>query len=57
MAAPHVSGAATLYLKSNPGSVWTQVRDALVSLGETLGEGHTDPSGRHPEPVVRAESL
>jgi len=54
---PHVTGAAALYLKTNPGSSWTQIKDALISLAEKLGAGHTDPSGKHPEPVVRADTL
>ncbi|MBI3632739.1 MAG: S8 family serine peptidase [Candidatus Vogelbacteria bacterium] len=57
MATPHVSGAAALYIKSNPGSSWTQVRDALRTQGEVLGSGHTDPSGLHPEPVLKASGL
>ena len=57
MAAPHVSGAAALYVKNNPASAWNQVRDGLKTLAENLGSGHTDPSGLHPEPVVRADSL
>jgi len=57
MATPHVTGAAALYLKTNPGSSWTQIKDALISLAEKLGAGHTDPSGKHPEPVVRADTL
>lgn len=54
MASPHVAGAAALYIKSHPGSLWTQVRDGLKAAAETLGLGHTDPSGLHPEPVVKA---
>ena len=57
MAAPHVAGAAALYIKSNPGLSWNQVRDALVAAAEALGSGHTDPSGKHPEPVLKAGSL
>ncbi len=57
MASPHVAGAAALYIKNNPGSNWTQVRDGLKALAEVLGAGHTDPSGLHPEPVVKAGSL
>lgn len=57
MAAPHVTGAAALYLAANPGASWTTVRDALVAAGEMLGVGHTDPSGKHSEPVLRADSL
>lgn len=57
MASPHVAGVAALYIAYFPGSTWVQVRDALKTSGETLGGGHTDPSGKHPEPVVRANSL
>lgn len=57
MAAPHVAGAAALYIKSNPLSTWNQVRNALVAAAEALGAGHTDPSGNHPEPVLKAGSL
>jgi len=57
MATPHVAGGAALYIKSHPGSTWTQVRDALKAAGELLGSGHTDPSGKHPEPVLRANAL
>jgi subtilisin len=57
MASPHVAGAAALYLTSNPGATWTQVRDALKAAGEVLGAGHTDPSGLHPEPVLKANAL
>lgn len=57
MATPHVTAAAALYLKTNPSATWIQVRNALVAVGETLGSGHTDPSGLHPEPVLRANNL
>jgi subtilisin family serine protease len=57
MATPHVTGAAALYVKSHPGSTWTQIRDALIAAGEPLGAGHTDPSGKHAEPVVQAPAL
>lgn len=57
MASPHVAGAAALYLAANPGSSWTQVRDALVAAGEALGAGHTDPSGLHPENTLVASGL
>lgn len=57
MASPHVAGAAALYLAANPGSAWIQVRDALVASGESLGAGHTDPSGLHPENVLNASGL
>jgi subtilisin family serine protease len=57
MASPHVAGAAALYLAAHPGAAWSEVRDALKASGEALGAGHTDPSGLHPEPVLRADSL
>ena len=57
MATPFVSGAAALYIKSHVGSSWQQVRDGLKQLGEALGSGHTDPSGKHPEPLVLVGSL
>ncbi len=57
MATPFVSGAAALYLKKFPGSSWQQVRDGLRSRGETLNHGHTDPSGKHPEPVILVDKL
>ncbi|HEX8923645.1 MAG TPA: S8 family serine peptidase, partial [Patescibacteria group bacterium] len=57
MATPHVSGAAALYVFSHSGSTWTQIRDGLKSAGEQLNAGHTDTSGLHPEPVVKASSL
>lgn len=57
MASPHVAGAAALYIFSNPGATWTTVRDALIASGEALGAGHTDPSGKYPERVLKADSL
>lgn len=57
MASPHAAGAAALYLAAHPGALWTEVRDALVALGEALGAGHTDPYGLHPEPVLLADAL
>jgi subtilisin len=57
MASPHVAGAAARYVAANPGANWTNVRQGLIAVGEALGLGHTDPSGRHPEPVVKANSL
>lgn len=57
MATPHVAGAAALYIATHPGALWAEVKNALVGAGESLGSGHTDPSGRHPEPVLRADSL
>lgn len=57
MATPHVTGAAALYIKSHPGSLWSQVRDGLKATAELLNSGHTDPSGLHPEPLVQASTL
>lgn len=57
MASPHVAGAAALYIKTHPGSSWSQVRDGLKSVAEAKGSGHTDPSGLHPEPVIKAGNL
>lgn len=57
MASPHVAGAAALYVATHPSATWIEVRDALKSSGEAFGFGHTDPSGLHPEPVVRADAL
>ena len=63
MAAPHIAGAAALYLQGHPNATPAQVLAALVESGEPIGvnagkkcEGntpsHTDPLGLHPEPVV-----
>lgn len=57
MASPHVAGSAALYIKSNPGLNWLQVREGLKAKAEVLNNGHTDPSGLHPEPIVKADSL
>lgn len=57
MATPHISGAAALYLHTYPGVSWTQVRDGLISTGESLGSGHTDPSNLHQEKIVITKLL
>src|SRR3989344_1110987 len=57
MASPHAAGAAALYVATHPGALWNAVRDAPVSLGEPLGAGHTDPSSKHPELVLQADTL
>ena len=67
MAAPHVAGAAALYIARHPGAPPAVVRDALRALAEpvnqnyggecAIGVSHLDLSGRHSEPVVRADGL
>lgn len=52
--APVVAGLASRLLAVNPGLSPDDVRQRLVSGGEPLGDGHTDPSGVHPEPVCVA---
>lgn len=53
MASPFVAGAAARYLAGHPGTSWQGVRDALRATAEPLGSGHTDPTGKFPEPVLR----
>lgn len=61
MASPHVAGAAARYLQTHSlasaaaAPAWKQVLAALKAVAEPLGAGHTDPSGLHPEPVVRVD--
>jgi subtilisin len=72
MASPLAAGAAALYIASHPGASPPAVRDALDVFGEPkdtnfnseclttrklLRFSHTDPSLRHPEAVLRADSL
>lgn len=57
MASPHVAGGAALYIATHPSALWGEVKNALVSAGESNGSGHTDLSGKHPEPVLRVDSL
>jgi subtilisin len=72
MAAPHVSGVASLYLATHLGTSPAGVKAALMTVGEPVnvnfkGEcgaqrvSHYDPSpvspGPHPEPVVRVDGL
>jgi subtilisin family serine protease len=66
MASPHVAGAAALYLATYAATP-VQVREALTGAGEpagvnflsecSSGVSHVDATGRHPEPVVRADTL
>jgi subtilisin family serine protease len=67
MAAPHVAGAAALYIQANPLAQWTDVLFGLTAIAETDtdtcspsnlgGACHVDPSGLHPEPVLRVTGL
>lgn len=57
MAAPHVSGALANFFEYHPGSAWTEARAALISSGEVINAGHTDPSGLHPEAILNVISL
>lgn len=45
MAAPHVTGAAALYLASRPGATPAEVKRALLYLGSTNWLSSTDPDG------------
>jgi hypothetical protein len=62
-AAPHVTGAVALYANSGGGS--QGAIGFLKSTGEYLNQNrdcaavpsHTDPSGLHPEPVIRLDNL
>jgi subtilisin len=56
-AAPHVAGAAALYISTNPAAQFAQVLEGLKAKAELINQGHTDPSGNHPEPVIKANSL
>jgi len=71
MASPHVAGTAALYLAEllaaglplpSPAAVRTELRNRgepknVNFNGDNCGSrySHTDPSGKHPEPVVRAD--
>ena len=67
MASPHVAGAAALYLATHPFATPASVREALRAAAELpnvsfagecgTGASHIDLSGKHPEPVVRADGL
>ncbi|MFZ2969966.1 MAG: S8 family peptidase [Minisyncoccia bacterium] len=57
MASPHVAGVAALYIANHISAGMIEVRDALIASGEASGSGHTDPSEKHPEPIVKAKSF
>jgi subtilisin len=67
MASPHAAGWAALYVAANPGATPGGVLAAMQATGEPAGTNfggecatgvsHTDPSGKHPESVVRADSF
>ncbi len=57
MASPHAAGAAALYIATHPNALWSEVRSALIGAGEGIGSGHTDPSGKHPEKVLRTDTF
>jgi len=72
MASPHVAGVAALYIakvlstgspRPSPSAVRTELRSRAEPRNVNFGSdncgsrfSHTDPSGRHPEPVVRADT-
>lgn len=51
MAAPHVTGAAALYVASRPGATPAQVRGALIAAGTQQWATATDPDTIH-EPLL-----
>jgi subtilisin family serine protease len=69
MASPHVAGAAALYIKNNATATPASVRTALITAGEPaninfngecstgISSHTTNLSGKHPEPVLRADTL
>ncbi len=56
MAAPHVAGAAAMFLKNNPTATWAQVRAGLLAKAETSSTKHYITS-THPEPVLWTTGL
>jgi subtilisin family serine protease len=54
MAAPHVSGAAALYIQTHPAATWVEVRTALLATAEP-GPIPGDPDA-YPEGVVHVLS-
>ncbi len=56
MAAPHVTGAAALYLQSRPGATPAQVRVALQAAGTYEWNIATDPDG-HPDKLLNVAHI
>lgn len=47
-----------LAYKTRPiGSTWMRARNLLILLGEQLNSGHTDPTGKHLEPILNISTL
>ena len=55
-AAPHVAGAAALWISKHPDATPAQVRDALIAAGNDGWNGKDDPDG-HKEPLVDVTSF
>jgi subtilisin family serine protease len=55
-AAPHVAGAAALWISRHPGAPPAQVRSALIAAGNFDWNGSDDPDG-HKEPLVDVSSF
>jgi subtilisin family serine protease len=55
-AAPHVAGAAALWISKHPGAAPAEVRSALISHGNFDWDNHDDPDG-HKEPLVDVSSF
>lgn len=72
MAAPHVAGAAALYISGHSAATAADVRAALIAAGEPPAANfqsggvsdcsgsavsHTNSNGKHPERVLRADTF
>ena len=55
-AAPHVAGAAALWISKHPGASPAQVRNALIAAGNYDWDNRDDPDG-HKEPLVDVSSF